>query len=390
MKTAKVVIGAGFGDEGKGLMTDYYAAQFPNCVVVRFNGGAQAGHTVVTPDGDRHVFSHYGSGTLVGAATFLSSHFLVNPSVWDIESEKLRAYVPKLSIDPNALVTTYFDMVINQIRDFFLKHGSCGLGINETVVRSQQEDLVLRAKDLLDMNLFKEKLDHIQSVWPSKRLAELGIEMTSPMADVLSDIKAMEKYMASAMKMAENVKIESISSATESRDVVFEGAQGLLLDEDHAFFPHVTRSKTGLTNVVTLAHEADITELDVTYVIRAYMSRHGNGPFPTMNPDLTYEDTTNVENYFQGAIRFGALDLDLVGAAIRNDLDAAKIKVNPRLVITHIDQMDNKFPVHYRGLDTGPEGLTLSELVAFAGLATNIKKFGVSNGPTRNHVSFLE
>ncbi|NJN48156.1 MAG: adenylosuccinate synthetase [Candidatus Competibacteraceae bacterium] len=73
MKQAQVVIGSGFGDEGKGLATDFYAAHFgKDALVVRFNGGAQAGHTVVTPEGQRHIFSHIGSGSMVGAATYLS------------------------------------------------------------------------------------------------------------------------------------------------------------------------------------------------------------------------------------------------------------------------------------------------------------------------------
>lgn len=79
MGSAIAVIGAGFGDEGKGLMTDYCCQRPKYTTVVRFNGGAQAGHTVVTPDGRRHVFSHFGSGTLRGAATFLSRFFICNP-----------------------------------------------------------------------------------------------------------------------------------------------------------------------------------------------------------------------------------------------------------------------------------------------------------------------
>lgn len=69
-KTARVVIGAQFGDEGKGWLTDHHAARMGgDGIVARFNGGAQAGHTVVASDGRRHVFSHVGSGALTGAAT---------------------------------------------------------------------------------------------------------------------------------------------------------------------------------------------------------------------------------------------------------------------------------------------------------------------------------
>lgn len=77
MKTAKIVIGANFGDEGKGLMTDYFAneakKQGKSCLVVCHNGGSQRGHTVVSPSGIRHVFHHFGSGSFEGADTYLSS-----------------------------------------------------------------------------------------------------------------------------------------------------------------------------------------------------------------------------------------------------------------------------------------------------------------------------
>src|ERR1041384_2446319 len=85
------VIGANWGDEGKGLITDYLAAKEPDSsLVIRFNGGANAGHTVVTPAGLRHVFGHYGSGTLAGARTFLSRHFICNPILCNREFRHLR------------------------------------------------------------------------------------------------------------------------------------------------------------------------------------------------------------------------------------------------------------------------------------------------------------
>ena len=83
-----VVIGANYGDEGKGLATDYLASQGTKSLVVRFNGGAQAGHTVVTPDGCRHVFHHFGSGVFAEADTFLSKFFIVNPILFRTEFEE--------------------------------------------------------------------------------------------------------------------------------------------------------------------------------------------------------------------------------------------------------------------------------------------------------------
>ena len=85
---ARIVIGANFGDEGKGLVTDYLCSQGAG-VVVRFNGGAQAGHTVVTPEGERHVFRHFGSGTFLGVPTFLSQFFVCNPILFFEERKQL-------------------------------------------------------------------------------------------------------------------------------------------------------------------------------------------------------------------------------------------------------------------------------------------------------------
>lgn len=116
MPAATVVIGANWGDEAKGKMVDYFAslASGPT-VVVRHNGGAQAGHTVLTPDDKRHVFSHFGSGTLAGAATYLARHFVCNPLVFWKESRELIALgaAPVMAADPRCFVTTPYDMLIN-------------------------------------------------------------------------------------------------------------------------------------------------------------------------------------------------------------------------------------------------------------------------------------
>ena len=105
---AYAVIGANYGDEGKGLITDYLCRQVENPLVIRFNGGAQAGHTVESPEGVRHIFSHFGSGTLAGAPTYLSKHFVVNPILFNREYDVLveKGIVPKVYVHPDCLVTT--------------------------------------------------------------------------------------------------------------------------------------------------------------------------------------------------------------------------------------------------------------------------------------------
>lgn len=117
MKDIKIVIGANWGDEGKGLMTDYFS-QKPNTIVVCSNGGAQRGHTVVTLDSIRHVFRHFGSGTFNGASTYLSEDFICNPIIFRQEYEELKnlGYAPKTYINNKCISSVIgvgdMDMVI--------------------------------------------------------------------------------------------------------------------------------------------------------------------------------------------------------------------------------------------------------------------------------------
>ncbi len=117
MKNIKAVIGANFGDEGKGLMTDYLAASCKNGIVVRSNGGAQAGHTVQLQNGRRHVFGHVGSGAFCGLPSYLSAYFVVNPMLFAKETSELKAYgiVPGVFIDGSCMVTTPYDIMITRL-----------------------------------------------------------------------------------------------------------------------------------------------------------------------------------------------------------------------------------------------------------------------------------
>ena len=139
---AKAVIGAGYGDEGKGLLTDFLAAETKDTIVVRSNGGAQAGHSVVTDDGLRHVFHHIGSGALAGARTHLSRYFVAHPMLFPAEWSALRERGAELSItsDPRTLITTPFDVAVNQALELARggsRHGSTGLGFGETIERNR-------------------------------------------------------------------------------------------------------------------------------------------------------------------------------------------------------------------------------------------------------------
>lgn len=364
-KTARVIIGAQFGDEGKGRVTDHYAAEVGrDGIVIRFNGGAQAGHTVVTPDGSRHVFSHVGSGAFVGAATFLSRFFVSNPILFlkEMESLAAKSVEPRTYVDPHSPVTTPYDMMINQIVERERggnRHGSCGVGFGETIERNLTSAYALTVADLADRFALAAKLDLIRRDYAPARLAYLGFAGTfARNSDLFLSEAILEHFIEDARRFVEAITIADTRTATRGRHLLFEGAQGLLLDQDRGFFPHVTRSNTGLRNALTLAEELDLERLEVTYATRAYLTRHGAGPIPHELPEKPYPgvvDATNVPNAYQGTLRFGWLDLDVLRHAIAEDLaDVVRLpglSIKTRLAITCLDQVgDDKVTYHNGGM----------------------------------------
>lgn len=356
VKTATVVIGANYGDEGKGLMTDYFAAQSDNSLVVRFNGGCQAGHTVTTPDGKRHVFGHFGAGSFAGAATYLSRHFAVNPALYLKERAKLLPLLgalPKMFVDERAPVTTFFDMLVNQLVEDHRganRHGSCGMGFGETIGRTEGRTHALVVKDLLDAVTLRQKLVQIRDVHLPVRCWDLGLpDYGRHHALCTSDVLVEAFINAASEFLADVIVVRSASSAFDGVDnVVFEGAQGLLLDQDRGAFPYVTRSNTGVANAIDVAREAGIDALNVTYATRAYLTRHGAGPLAHELPDRPYcgvVDLTNQPNTYQGSLRFAYLDHDLLAKAIRTDLADAHdtgVAVTAGLAVTCLDQVGGR------------------------------------------------
>ena len=263
MKTVKIVIGANAGDEGKGYMTDYFANEAKNqnksCLVVCHNGSCQKGHTVVSPSGVRHIFHHFGSGNMVGADTYLSKDYIVNPIIFNKEYEELerKGIVTKTFVHKDCLVTTPFDMIINQIIETYRdkdRHGSCGLGVNETIVRNNKLDKMTINEVLSILHLVNHvysNLNYIASYYLPDRLKELGIEsIPTEWIEILSKKEnIIENYISDLYMMQSRIELVDDGIFDKYEYVIFEGAQGLLLDQNNIeYFPHLTPSNTGLTN----------------------------------------------------------------------------------------------------------------------------------------------
>ncbi len=363
-----VVIGANFGDEGKGLITDFEVRRHGGLLVARFNGGAQAGHTVCDAEGYRHIFSHVGAGTFAGADTYLSSEFLVNPLAFRKEYQSLKKK-PVVTVHPGARVTTVFDMVINGLAEHLRgndRHGSCGMGINETVTR----DLIgprLHFADVIDHEYdLAGFLEHMHSQWIPFRLRMLGIDafnlpktaMTTVLGLGTSTKRTFERHAEELRAAAANLRCLSawntrcVSLGLTPTQIVFEGAQGLALDEYLGQYPHVTRSTTGLVGAINASNELGCRELSPVYVTRVYLTRHGAGPLSNEGDHICNTklvDATNKSNEWQGHFRYAPLNLPQMKRLIELDFARGKmlaesgdwpVQLNaPTLAVTCLDQV---------------------------------------------------
>lgn len=391
-KRVSAVIGAGYGDEGKGLLTDSLAWRTAAPVVVRTNGGAQAGHTVTTPDGRRHVFSHIGSGAMAGAATHLSQFFVAHPMFFLRERDEVAALGGNVgvTIDPRASVTTPFDILVNQIVEESrgaTRHGSCGMGFGETIERNLRPEVSITVADLAGSRLgLVSKLERTRRSWVGERLSVLGVTVIPErFRTVLEDDDVVRRFIDDCDQFLSAVGIADDRNIPDG--AVFEGAQGLLLDQDYGAFPNVTRSNTGLANMVSIAKEADMVTIDAHFVTRAYVTRHGAGPLAHEGHDMSYAkivDATNIHNDWQGSIRSAPLDLDILSNAIRHDIALADgVSIQPRLTVACLDQLDGGATVFYGGT---PRRMSSDALLGAAGLATGLPVSFVSEGITRKHV----
>lgn len=404
-----IVIGANYGDEGKGLMTDYLVRKHGIKTVVRFNGGAQAGHTVVA-DSKRTVFSSFGSGTLAGAKTRLTTDVILNPfaalqEAYDHPS--IRPIEIYTTDDAKSPITTPVDIRLNQLAEELRgtnRHGSCGLGINETVTRHKA--IVSQAPKEIDPAI----LDPISWEWMVRnylfdRMTQL--KLTAEMQNkLLADLPDMYTSYVKTWKLARKTIYTPRTYEEEMEEMVFEGAQGLALDEINGVFPHVTRSRTGVTNALNeIGREIymrpasqDPLTINIYYMTRAYLTRHGAGPlYCEMDAkDLSigvpfgtgrFVDETNHPNDWQGTLRFAPLDVGAVCARIQQDLrDAAGTffwlgnpTVNASVVITCTDQFPKARVVNE---DRGSKQLAKMNQLPALFSHYGVKVSHVSTGPS--------
>ena len=331
--TATIVLGAQWGDEGKGRVTDFFAesADF----VVRYQGGNNAGHTVTI--GDRvYALSLIPSGVMhESCVPVIASGCVIDPAVLLEEVEMLtrEGISPeRLRISSNAHLIMPYHRVLDGVMERYL--GRNRIGTTKRGIGPAYSDKFsrsgIRIQDLFDPRIFREKVEAVLAD-KNKILTRVYNRLPMDPAAVIS------QYLEMADRLLPYVTDTSLllwQAISRGKNVLFEGAQGTLLDIDHGTYPFVTSSNPTAGGALIGAGLGPTVIDSVVGVSKAYISRVGSGPFPTELFDEVGEWLVDRGREF-GTVtgrrrRCGWLDL----VALRY---AARINGLTRLFITKLD-----------------------------------------------------
>ena len=321
--SADIVVGLGYGDEGKGATVDALVAHRNASRVVRFNGGQQAAHNVVV-NGRHHTFASYGSGTYSGVPTFVSKHCTIDPIAISAERKVLgRSFDPMLYVHKDTLVTTPIHVMQNLMDNRFIEHGTTGTGFGVTIEQNiTKPELSIKASDLGNVDMLVDKMSGI-----------LRYYSFLPSTDPLLVELAMQMYNSRLINFCV-ISDAEFTEALSFGHTVFEGAQGFELDQDYGVHPHTTWSSTTPKNALELCADSGIEDVLKIGCLRTYATRHGNGPMPHEGTlDFEPQEVHNGSHGVQGAFRTGKHSASNVQLA----MDFTGIDV---LSVGHLDVFD--------------------------------------------------
>jgi adenylosuccinate synthase len=290
--TVSCVIGAQWGDEGKGKIVDLLAEK--SDMVVRYQGGGNAGHTVVV--GDRKFVLHLiPSGILHGRDCVVGNGVVVDPEqffaeIADLESKGIRVK-GRLYLSDRANIVFPYHKALDKAMEAAKggsKIGTTGRGIGPCYA-DKYARCGIRVVDLYDRELFEARLR--ANVEEKNRL--LGMLGASPLKfrDVFTEASGWAKRLKSMVSDTVTLVNDAIDAG---KDVMFEAAQGALLDIDHGTYPYVTSSNSDATGVSSGAGVPPGCVKTVIGVAKAYTTRVGSGPFPSELDDATGEEIRRI------------------------------------------------------------------------------------------------
>jgi len=351
------IVGAQWGDEGKGKVTDLLAEQVE--MVIRFQGGNNAGHTIVR---DREVFKLHlvPSGILYpGKTCAIGNGVVIDPKVLTAELDDLRRRgvdVSGLRISANAHLIMPYHVLLDTAGE--AKLGELEIGTTRRGIGPCYADkaarLGIRVQDLLDEKILRKKI--MAAMEPKRQV--LRPYAKSPELDLHA---ITEEYLTHGHRLEPHIADTAHlcwDALDEGRTVLFEGAQGTLLDLDHGTYPFVTSSNPVAGAACVGAGVGPAAIDDVWGVAKAYATRVGSGPFPTELDDdlgrLLRERGGEVGTTTGRERRCGWLDL----VALRY---AARLNGMTGLVVTKLDVLAGLDPLRVAVRYRHPEGATFDE-----------------------------
>ncbi len=377
---AWIVFDLGFGDAGKGATVDFLVRDLEADLVVRHHGGGQAGHNVVTPDGRHHTFSQFGAGSFVpGVRTLLGPDFVFHPGALRMEALHLEHLgvsdaLDRIQIDERARVISPFQQASGRLRELLRgdqQHGTCGVGVGEAVMDSiHQESDAIVVRDFANLSLLAKKLSEQQfrKRMEFERLPPCDDERSQFEYQLLSDANCVERIIELWRPVIERLRVLAPKTVQNellaARRIVFEGAQGVLLDQCVGFHPYTTWSDCTPGGAMSLLRGLP-SKVYRMGVLRTYMIRHGPGPFPTYDPasEWLYAERHNQSGGWQGPLRSGPIDLVLLRYALAACAGA------DGLALTHLECVPEAVPFCRAYCDNGqvvrdlplPDGLMEQE-----------------------------
>jgi len=277
---AIVLVGAQWGDEGKGKATDLLGSRVD--YVVKFNGGNNAGHTVVI-DGEKYALHLLPSGILTPGVTPI----IANGVVVDIEVlfEELDALisrgvdVSRLRVSANAHIITQYHRTVDKVTERFLgkrQIGTTGRGIGPTYA-DKINRVGIRVQDLFDENILRQKVEGALAQ-KNHLLVKVYNRRAISVDEIVTDLLS---YAERLRPMVADTALLLHQALTAGKTVLFEGGQATMLDVDHGTYPFVTSSNATSGGAVTGSGIGPNRIDRVLAVVKAYTTRVGAGPFPT-------------------------------------------------------------------------------------------------------------
>ena len=277
---AIVIVGAQWGDEGKGKATDLLAERID--YVVKFNGGNNAGHTVVIGN-EKYALHLLPSGILTpGVVPVISNGVVIDLAVLFQELDALNARgidTSKLRISANAHIITPYNVIVDKVSERFLGKraiGTTGRGIGPTYA-DKINRVGIRVQDLFDESILRQK---VEAALIAKNNLLTKVYNRAPVR-VEDTVTELLSYVDRLRPMVADTALELHQAIEAGKNVLFEGGQATMLDVDHGTYPFVTSSNATAGGASTGSGVGPGQFKTVIAIVKAYTTRVGSGPFPT-------------------------------------------------------------------------------------------------------------